>query len=282
MQGNKLQQKSYIVCEVAKKILQSDFFGHVYCLFFLYCYDARQGQKMKNWKKAIAAISMLAGIAFSAQAEMVSGEEMLKNIYFTDGIDEWTLYQGNYNFNTSFLTANQNAITEEQEYAVLGNQSNYFLFGQEITDLNTALVDNGHMMFDAQVGMNSTNNNDPARMLVRFLDENGDEISTVATGQYRRYQWTRSALDGYVPEGTRTIVMMFESTKLSGNYNSSAFFNPSLVIGADSDEAVESFGLASLTAQQAALVSAPASLAGLLMFCGLVRLNGRSARIKVS
>ena len=237
---------------------------------------------MKNWKKAIAAISMLAGIAFSAQAEMVSGEEMLKNIYFTDGIDEWTLYQGDYNLNTGFLTANQNAITEEQEYAILGNQSNYFLFGQEITDLNTALVDNGHMMFDAQVGMNSTNNNDPARMLVRFLDENGDEISTVATGQYRRYQWTRSALDGYVPEGTRTIVMMFESTKLSGNYNSSAFFNPSLVIGADSDEAVESFGLASLTAQQAALVSAPASLAGLLMFCGLVRLNGRSARIKVS
>ena len=78
---------------------------------------------MKNWKKAIAAISMLAGIAFSAQAEMVSGEEMLKNIYFTDGIDEWTLYQGNYNLNTSFLTASQNAITEEQEYAILGNQS---------------------------------------------------------------------------------------------------------------------------------------------------------------
>ena len=79
MQGNKLQQKSYIVCEVAKNIAKRLFQARV-LLVFLYCYDARQGQEMKNWKKAIAAISMLAGIAFSAQAEMVSGEEMLKNI----------------------------------------------------------------------------------------------------------------------------------------------------------------------------------------------------------
>lgn len=34
MQRNRLQQKSYTFYKVAKEILQSDFFGHVYCLFF--------------------------------------------------------------------------------------------------------------------------------------------------------------------------------------------------------------------------------------------------------
>lgn len=40
--------------------------------------------------------------------------------------------------------------------------------------------------------------------------------------------------------------MMFELIKLSGNYNSFVFFNLFLVIGVDSDEVVESFGLVSL------------------------------------
>lgn len=61
---------------------------------------------MKNWKKVIVVISMLVGIVFSVQVEMVFGEEMLKNIYFIDGINEWILYQGDYNFNISFLMVN--------------------------------------------------------------------------------------------------------------------------------------------------------------------------------
>lgn len=179
-----------------------------------------------------AFVATLLALSSSVKAEWLSTDEILQNPSFEGySLQGWESTPG-----VTFFSLN---VEGEVTPFTNGVSSSYFI-RQEVNllvnDFNMSLLDSGLVRYDASTWQwGWSGDSDRGRLVVSFINEDGQTLSSVTQGYKDPNTITKTLLSGFIPAATRSILFSLEGQRFSGTNNDAYFGKNSFSLSAEQE-----------------------------------------------